>query len=443
MNPRVACAKVIAAVLQQQISLTAALSKWTPRFSPRDRGLLQELCFGTLRWYPRLALILQQLLQKPLKSADADIQAVLASAIYQLTDMRVPAHAAVNEAVAACQVLKKPWARGLVNGVLRRYMREQSSLERALADNPVYTSAHPQWLLMRLAAAWPAELDAVIAANNSRPPMTLRVNLQRTSRPDYLARLRQANIEAEVTPLSAAGLQLQHPVTVEQLPGFDQGLVSVQDEAAQLAAPLLDLQPGQRVLDACCAPGGKSCHILESQPGIGELLGLDIDPARLDRVRDNLDRSGLSARLLAADATRPDTWWDGIGFDRILLDGPCSATGVIRRHPDIKLLRRDSDIDKLGALQLQLLQALWPTLAPGGKLLYATCSILPEENRTVVTKFIESQVDCQVSSFDGGTGDNQPTAINNVPATGDTVGLQLLPAVNGHDGFFYALLEKQ
>jgi len=428
---RVACARVVAAVLQQQSSLATLLPTWSSKVERREQGLLQELCYGTLRWYPRLERILQHLLAKPLKAADADLQALLACTLYQILETRIPAHAAVNEAVIACNSLKKAWARGMVNGVLRRYLREQSTIAQALEPDPVYSTAHPQWLLERLRRVWPNRLGEIVAANNSRPPMTLRVNLRRGSRQQYLERLQQADIPASATCFSDGGVQLQAPVPVEQLPGFSDGDVSVQDESAQLAAMLLDLQPGQRVLDACCAPGGKTGHMLEREPQLKELLAVDVEPKRLERVDDNLRRLGLRAHLLTADAGRPETWWDGKPFDRILLDAPCSATGVIRRNPDIKLLRRAEDIGNLADLQLKLLKALWPTLGFGGKLLYATCSVLPEENQAVIGNFCAGQKDaCELP-------------ISSAWGVASYPGRQLLPNVNSHDGFFYALLEKQ
>lgn len=431
MNVRVACAQVIAAVLQQQGSLNSLLPDYSSQVPNRDRSLLQELCFGTLRWYPRLDLILAALLSKPLSRRDMDIQALLASAIYQITEMRVPSHAAVNEAVTASKQMGKPWARGLVNAVLRRYLREQKAIHQSLASNPVFASALPDWMLQQLRSAWPEQLENIIAATNGRAPMTLRVNRAQISAAHYLEQLTEAGIPAVRTSLSAVGIQLLTPVAVDQLPGFNEGLVSVQDEGAQLAGTLLDIRPGQRVLDACSAPGGKTCHLLEMHPDLGCLLALDIDTGRLQRVRENLERLGLRAELQTADAACLDDWWDGIHFDHILLDAPCSGSGVIRRHPDIKVLRRPTDIDKLGEVQSRLLTQLWKTLRPGGRLLYATCSILPAENQALTEQFCREQVDCVAPALAASWG------------TAAGSGRQLLPVLDGHDGFFYTLLQKQ
>jgi len=428
---RAAAARAIAAVAQRGQSLGTALPAQASAVAARDRPLLHELCYGTLRWYPRLHLLVDALLAKPLKAADADIGALLACALYQLIWTRVPAHAAVNETVAACIVLKKPWAKGLVNAVLRRFGRERLALEAALANDPEYQSAHPRWLADSLRAAWPTKADMLFEANNDRAPMTLRVNLHKTSREDYLQALANVGVAARATDHSDAGIQLAEAVAVDQLPGFDAGLVSVQDEAAQLAAILLDLAPGQRILDACCAPGGKTGHILEREPSLAELVAVDSEAVRIARVRDNLQRLGLTATLKTADARDAHAWWDGTSFNRILLDAPCSGTGVIRRHPDIKLLRTEADIPQFAALQLELLNSLWPLLAPGGKLLYATCSVLPQENDAVIAQFVAARTDLDVLSVTTTTG------------CASAHGRQLLPRLGGHDGFYYALLQKR
>ena len=429
MDTRVAAAKVIAATLREQASLATLMPEFQAKVKARDRGLLQELCFGTLRYYPRLDAILKRLLAKPFKPKDTDVQALLACALYQLTETRIPAHAAIGESVQAAVGLKKAWAKGLINGVLRRFQREQGDICSELADNPAFRSAHPQWLQEMLNQAWPQQAEAIFAANNARPPMTLRVNPLKTDRESYAILLKNAGIGFEKSIIAEDALILSRPVDVADLPHFGEGWVSVQDEAAQLSAPLLDLQPGQRVLDACCAPGGKTCHMLECQPTLN-VVALDIEVERLERVRQNLHRLQLDARLVVADASDPDSWWDGEPFDRILLDAPCSATGVIRRHPDIKVLRRRQDIAKLAVTQAQLLHKLWPLLKPGGKLVYATCSVLPQENNATVASFIAQQPDAQVV----------PLAADWGEAT--TIGRQLFPLPGSHDGFYYAVLQK-
>jgi len=428
---RVAAASVLLSVTRDGVSLNQCLPELAAQVAERDRPLLQELCYGTLRWYPRLNALLSELLEKPFRAKDRDIHVLLACALYQLMETRIPDHAAVNETVAALKKLKKPWAKGLVNGVLRRFIRERDSLDTQLADKGAYLHAHPKWLCKRIEQAWPQQAAAIFAANNHPGPMTLRVNQQRLSRDEYLATLQAANIAAKATPLSEDGVQLLKATGVDAIPGFAEGQLSVQDEAAQLAAQLLQLEPGQRVLDACCAPGGKTCHILEREPRLAELVALDIDDSRLERVRENFERLNVQASLVAADAAATVEWWDGQPFDRILLDAPCSATGVIRRHPDIKLLRKPDDIARLAELQAELLDALWPLLKSGGKLLYATCSILPEENDTSIAGFIARQSDVEVIDIAAEVGMQTP------------LGRQLLPVIDGHDGFYYALLAKK
>ncbi len=430
MQVRVAAVKVLLAVTRDGVSLNQCLPELLTQVVERDRPLLQDLCYGTLRWYPRLNTLLKVLLEKPFRSKDQDIHVLLACALYQIMETRIPDHAAVNEAVAVIKQLKKPWAKGLVNGVLRRFIRERDSLNEQLADKSVYLHAHPKWLYKRIEQAWPQQSTAIFAANNHPGPMTLRVNQQCQSRAEYLATLQATGIDARATALSADGVQLLKATSVDAIPGFAEGQLSVQDEAAQLAAQLLELEPGQRVLDACCAPGGKTCHILEREPKLDELLALDIDESRLERVRENFERLNVRANLVAADAAATDEWWDGRMFDCILLDAPCSATGVIRRHPDIKLLRKPDDIARLVQLQAELLDALWPLLKSGGKLLYATCSILPEENDASIAGFIARQSDVEVITIAAEVGIQT------------SVGRQLLPTIDGHDGFYYALLSK-
>ncbi len=429
MNVRAATAEVIAGVLRGQ-SLSALLPEYSDKVDDKDRALLKQLCFGTMRWYPQIALLLKQLVQKPLREKDLEIQGLLACGLYQLLHMRIPEHAIINETVAASEKLKRRWAKGLVNAVLRNFQRQQAALMAAQTDNAVFAAAHPKWLLHKIADSWPQYQDEIIAANNAQAPMVLRVNALHNSRSDYLDLLAQSGIEASATDYSMQGVILATAKDVTELPKFSQGAVSVQDEAAQLAASLLDLQAGQSVLDACCAPGGKTCHILESRQDLGSVLAIDLEPKRLTRVKENLARLNLNAILKAADAADTGQWWDGSPFDRILLDAPCSATGVIRRHPDIKILRKPADIVKLSAIQLRLLGSLWQTLANKGVLLYATCSILPEENDQVVQQFLQNHADASLLTIDADWG------------TATDFGRQLLPTINGNDGFYYARLQK-
>ena len=430
MNPRLAAARALAAVLNGKASLGSSLPPLLDKVEPRDRGLAQDLAFGTARWQPRLALLADKLLQKPFKAADRDVEALLLVGLYQLLHTRIPAHAAIGETVACVDKLKKSSLKGLLNAVLRNAQRDHEALFAELERDPVLHTAHPRWLQKRLKADWPEQWQAICTANNAHPPLILRVNRRHGSRDAYLAELRGNGIEAEPCTFSRDGIRLLQPCDVKTLPGFAEGRVSVQDEAAQLAADLLDLAPGQRVLDACAAPGGKTCHLLEAQPQLSEVIALDLEPSRLARVQENLERLQLKATLIAADGRDVTSWWDGKPFQRILLDAPCSATGVIRRHPDIKLTRQADDIAALAQLQGELLDALWPTLEVGGVLLYATCSVLPQENSDNIAAFLQRTPGARELDIAGAFGLKQAH------------GRQLLPQADGHDGFYYAKLIK-
>jgi 16S rRNA (cytosine967-C5)-methyltransferase len=427
LDCRAAAAQILAAVSGAGQSLERQLARLEQNVRERDRPLLRELCYGGLRRQPLLLELLKPLLQKPLKERDGDIQQLLIIGAYQLLFMRIPPHAAISSVVDAARALDKKWAAGLINAVLRSLQREEKQLFERLPAHAA--AAHPLWLWRAINAAWPAQAEQIFDANNSHPPLCLRVNRARVTPTDYLQQLQTVGMEAAPCEFAGEGLRLTSPCDIALLPGFMDGLVSVQDEAAQLAAHLLDAQPGQRVLDACCAPGGKTCHILELQPTV-ELTALDVSAERLQRVAANLQRLQLQAELSAGDALSPAAWWDGRPFDRILLDAPCSGTGVIRRHPDIKLLRTSADIDQLAALQQQLLNALWPLLAPGGQLLYATCSIMPRENSEVIAQFLSATPSAEELPIDASWGLAQPA------------GRQLLPRSEGNDGFYYALLGK-
>ncbi|TVT93443.1 MULTISPECIES: 16S rRNA (cytosine(967)-C(5))-methyltransferase RsmB [unclassified Pseudomonas] len=430
MNPRLAAAKALAAVLNGKASLNSSLPTQLDKVEDRDRGFTQDLAFGTARWQPRLSALAAKLLQKPFKAADADVEALLLVGLYQLLYTRVPAHAAIGETVGCADKLKKPWAKALLNAVLRRAQREGEALLAELEHDPVVRTAHPRWLQKSLKAFWPEQWEAICAANNAHPPMILRVNRRHHSRDAYLQLLTDAGINATPCVYSVDGIVLEAATDVRSLPGFAEGWISVQDEAAQLAADLLDLAPGQRVLDACCAPGGKTCHILEVEKDLAAVVAVDLEAKRLVRVRENLARLGLNAELIAADGRDTATWWDGKPFQRILLDAPCSATGVIRRHPDIKLTRQPDDIAALAVLQGELLDALWPTLEVGGILLYATCSTLPTENTEVIQAFLARTSGARELDLATAAGIKQPH------------GRQLLAQEGGHDGFYYAKLIK-
>ncbi len=430
-NARALAALAVTEVVAEGRSLSAVLPAILSQAQDRDRGLVQELSYGVLRWYPRLEALLDQLLQKPLKDKDRDLQVLLLVGLYQLAYLSLAPHGIVHDTVEAARQLDKVWAVKLVNAVLRNFQRQRETLEARLDQKEGSRYAHPNWLLKRLRADWPEHWQAIAVANNQRPPMGLRVNAGHQDRAAYLERLHQAGIAADLIGATEQGLVLEAPLPVEQLPGFAQGDVSVQDGAAQLAPQLLDVQAGMRVLDACAAPGGKTCHILERTPALGELWALDQDPVRLQRVEENLERLGLQAGLIAADASEPADWWDGVPFDRILLDAPCSATGVIRRHPDIKRLRTVADVVGLVERQRRLLTALWPLLVPGGRFVYCTCSVLRAENTDQVATFLQSHTDAQELPITAGWGH------------ACTVGRQLLPGEQGLDGFYFACIQKR
>lgn len=428
MNTRFVAARVLSRVLQDGQSLTAALDNaFLTIDSAKDRAFIQALCYGVCRQFHRLDFILSQLLDKPLK--DTDVKALALVGLYQLNFMRVKPHAAVSETVLAAR--KKPWAKSLINAVLRTYLREQEGIEHKADKFPVAALSHPDWLIKQIEQDWPGQALQILQENNQQPPMALRVNLSKISLEGYLQLLTEQDIAAQTVSFCPSAIILDKPVPVDLLPGFVDGSVSVQDTAAQLAAGLLNVQPGHRVLDVCAAPGGKAAHILESQAQLKELVAVDIDESRMQRVSENLQRLNLQAKLVVGDGANPQSWWDGKPFDRILLDAPCSALGVIRRHPDIKLLRRAEDIGQLQALQQAILKAVWPLLAPGGLLLYATCSILKQENEQQVQAFLAEH------------GDAVELPIHADWGIAGVCGRQILTGESAMDGFYYALIRKQ
>lgn len=391
-----------------------------PKLTAQQRAAIQDLSFGALRFLGRYQAILGLLMSRPLD--DDGVRCLLLVALHQLQDSRAAPHAVVDHAVKATLALKKPWAKGLVNAVLRNFLRSRDDLlQRVDAVSPEAHYSHPQWWIDKLGDQYPDAWQAVLAADNTHPPMTLRVNARQVGVDAYQAALREAGMEAR--RIGTTALQLRQPVGVSRLPGFADGWVSVQDGGAQLAASLLDVQDGMRVLDACAAPGGKTAHLLELANL--DLTALDNDPARLDKVRENLQRLHLDARCLCGDAADTAAWWDGQPYQRILADVPCSASGVVRRHPDIKWLRRPSDIAAFAAQQEKILVALWRLLASGGKLLYATCSVFAEENQLQIKSFLENHGDAEILPL---------------PLAEHRNG-QLLPD-DLHDGFYYALLQK-
>ena len=429
MKTRAAAANILHQVLNQGQSLSTLLPRYQQEIAAKDRALLQELCFGTLRWYSRLDAMTKPLLEKPLKGKYRVVHSLILVGIYQLLYTRIPAHAALAETVNACKILKAEPFKGMVNGVLRNVQRQQDELTAKVDALPQLRLAHPNWLFKRIQLAYPEQWQDILTANNQHPPMWIRVNQSRHTPEQYLALLQQDGLDATPDVQAHSALRLARPVDVATLPGFDQGHSSVQDAAAQMAAQLLGAQAGERVLDACAAPGGKTAHILERQPALAQLVAVDMDGERLKRVHQNLDRIGLQATVLQGDAAHPADWWQGEAFDRILLDAPCSATGVIRRHPDIKWLRRPEDIAQLAQLQAQILDALWQQLKPGGTLLYATCSILPDENSEQIKAFLNRTSDARHMALHSEDTPEQP-------------GWQLLPGAEQRDGFYYAKLSK-
>lgn len=418
---RAAAAQTLLTVLHQGRSLNDALNASAP-------PLLKELVYGVTRWYWKLKTQAELLLTKPLRKKDADVMLLILVGLYQLTELRIPVHAAINETVNACEHIGKGWSKGLVNAVLRAYLRQGDESKVQFNDEAEYS--HPSWMITLIRDCWPTQWREILSANNKRPPMVLRINRLRTDRSAYLQKLERCGLAGAPDPLSADGIILHAPAGVVDLPGFAAGLVSVQDTAAQWAASLLPLKPNDRVLDACAAPGGKLTHMLEVHPDLGEVCAIDISPKRVKLIRQNLKRQGLKAKTMAADAAELSVWWDGHPFTGIVLDAPCSGTGVIRRRPDIKHQRKPGDIEKLVAQQAVLLDRLWQTLAPDGHVLYITCSILRAENEQQVEQFVSSRDDVCVCSVD------LPAGVKG------RFGWQTLPGLHAVDGFYYSLLRK-
>ncbi|UJF19356.1 16S rRNA (cytosine(967)-C(5))-methyltransferase RsmB [Vibrio sp. SS-MA-C1-2] len=424
MNVRAAAAKVIYQVVDQGQSLSNALPAAQQQIQPRDGALLQEICFGILRWLPQLESVANQLMDKPLKGKQRVFHHLILVGIYQLKYMRIPAHAAVAETVDATKTLKNPRLKGLINAVLRNYQRSQEQLDQAAISHDAGRYGHPGWLLKLLKSSYPEQWQEITASNNTKAPMWLRVNSKHHTRDQYRQLLTEAGIETTLHSQATDALKLAKPCDVHSLPGFADGWVSVQDAAAQLSVEYLKPQAGELILDACAAPGGKTAHILERQP-TAQVVAIDCDETRLTRVHENLARLNLEAEVICGDARKPEQWWRNELFDRILLDAPCSATGVIRRHPDIKWLRRAEDIAALAELQKEIFDAMWQQLKPGGQLVYATCSITPQENSHQVSAFLKRTADAKLEN---GT-ESQP-------------GRQILPGEEDMDGFYYAVLTK-
>ena len=430
---RATAAQVVDAVVTGGRSLDAALPDAEDRVLAEDRALLRLLCYGALRQHWLLQFWIDKLLDRPLKKRDSVINALLAVGLYQISDTRIPDHAVVSATVEATRLLKRPKHASLINAILRKFLRDRIFEQQPSNEEAKHN--HPQWLLDALAADWPDDWRNIVSANNARAPMWLRVNARNGTAGDYIGRLGAQGIEGELLAAAPQAVRLVEPRPVGTLPGFAEGQVSVQDAAAQLGAEWLLQGLNGRILDVCAAPGGKSGHLLELARAGTALTCIDIDGSRLASVAENLERLGLDATLIAADASNPEEWWDAEPFGAILLDAPCSASGVIRRHPDIKLLRRPTDIKRLAGLQSKMLNALWPLLVPGGRLLYVTCSVLAAENDNVVARFLATNDDAQ---------EDQVLQNNNIRdlMRGKAYGQQILPGTAELDGFYFAGLVK-
>jgi 16S rRNA (cytosine967-C5)-methyltransferase len=435
---RARAARVVAAVAVRGRSLDAALAGELEG-SRQERGLLRSLSYDSIRWFIRLEALLERLLARPGQELAPEIRALAIVGLCQLLYTDIPAHAAVAETVNAARLLGHARAAGLINALLRRAQREYVEYGAVLDRDLAVRTAHPRWFVDALQSEWGERRCAILAANNERPPFWVRVNRRRMSGAAYRARLQAQGVEVLASHYDDEALLLAQALDVQELPGFAAGEASVQDAAAQLAARLVAPQAGERVLDACAAPGGKTGHLLELAPEIGELLAIDASGERLRRVAENLERLNLCASVLTADASEPEEWFDGRLFDKILVDAPCSGTGVIRRHPDIKLLRRAADIPALAARQSKLLSALWPLLAPGGRLVYASCSALRAESADVISGFIAAHPHARDVTAAAVAASGQGSML--APWVSDC-GLRIAAGTSGMDGFYYACLER-
>ncbi|ADZ89319.1 16S rRNA (cytosine(967)-C(5))-methyltransferase RsmB [Marinomonas mediterranea] len=437
LSAREAAVEVITQVLLQQGSLSTQLSKIQGKVDFDHHALLKEFCFGVCRHFPTLNSIALSLLAKPFEERDYDVYSTLLLGLYQLQHMSTPDHAAINESVELCRTLKKDWATKLINAVLRRYQRDSEEIISEISSQPSVAFNLPKWLVKRIKKNWPDSFESIVEASNERPPMCIRVNLDKVSRETYKSWLDEEGIVSRETLSIDSGLYIENPVPVFVLPKFESGFVSIQDEAAQLSARIINPQQGERVLDACAAPGGKTGHLLEAMPN-QELTAIELEPWRLERIEDNLTRLGYQAELIVSDAGDLNNWWDKTAFNKVLLDAPCSATGVIRRNPDIKINRKPADISELVEIQSTLLDNVWQVVEEGGYLLYATCSIMPEENSEQVDRFLartSNALEVPLNTINSGF------AMNISNAKTDH-GIQLLPKRDGHDGFYYCLFQK-
>lgn len=427
---RASAASAVDAVVSHGRSLDAALMDVEQRVPANDRPLLKMLCYGVLRFHWQLREELGVLLDRPLKRRDSIIESLLAIGIYQLRDTRVPDHAAVSMTVEAARLLRRPKFAGLINAVLRNYTRQNISAREPQSDAARFN--HPGWMIRAIRKDWPQQWQQILKSNNERAPMWLRVNRRHKTPQQYLD---DGQLDGDLLAGFDQAVRLHTAMPVDELPGFHEGIVSVQDGAAQIPAPWLLASGGVAVLDACAAPGGKTGHLLELLGESGRLTAIDSDPERLAGIADNLSRLGLDATVKLADASKVGGWEKDQVFDRILLDAPCSATGVIRRHPDIKLNRRRTDIAGLAARQAEMLRALWTILNPGGRLLYVTCSVLSAENDQVIGDFLADTPDSREERL------LQNNNIRDVMIEKPS-GYQVLPGTVGLDGFYFACLRK-
>jgi len=430
MNVRQLAVQALTPLLNNSGSLKYSLKKQLENCPENQRPFLQELCYGSMRFYPRLNSILQFLVPKTIRKKDNDIKALLVIGLYQLNHLRTAEHAAISETVDVCKSLNKSWATSLVNATLRNFQRDKENILAKLSEEIPFKFNHPDWFVNKLMHNWPDDWQKILQSNDQHPPLTLRTNNNIVSRETYIEKLAEENIVGFATKHSNSGITLEKPTDVTKLSGFDNGAFSVQDEAAQLAATLLAPKSGEHILDACSAPGGKLLHLLElTKENDATVQGIELETSRAERIKENFLRLGMDCPLHIADATRKD-WWDNKLFDKILLDAPCSATGVIRRNPDIKLLRQAEDIHSVSKLQKLILDNMWSMLKRKGVLIYATCSIFPQENEKIVASFIRNNDDAEHIKIEASWGHERP------------FGRQLFPMKNSHDGFYYAMIKK-
>lgn len=429
-HPRSLATLICEKVIHNGTSLGEAMNDviGEKEISSQDRGFIQVLSFGVLRWYWQLNDSLEPLLNKPIRNKERQIKYILLLGLFQLQHLRTPEHAAVSDTVKCCQELGKSWAKNLVNACLRNYLRQTEKM-----TNPAYLHhrSHPNWIDHAITAAWPEQAEKIFSANNTAGPLCLRVNNKKSSRKEYLNLLEQENIKAEIDPYSTIGIRVENSISVHQLPHFEQGWVSVQDTASQMIADILSIKSGQRVLDACAAPGGKTSLLIENSPNDITMHAVDIGGSRNVKLTNTLERLTLKATIIEGDASKPEQWWDNKPYHCILLDAPCSGLGVIRRHPDIKHLRHESDIQQLTKIQANILNACWQLLEENGTMLYTTCSILPEENEQQIEQFLKKYSNVVIEPI------QHPTGISRKH------GIQTLPGISGMDGFYYCLLRKE